>query len=370
MVSTAAHRGAPRPVTHDATDWARVVVATVARAGIAVVLGLAFWAAVPAAVGWEPTTVVTGSMAPRLLPSDVVVSRPVDHTAVEVGRVLLADDPDQAGHLRLHRYVEPGDRGTLVTKGDANPRVDSTPVQPDAVRGVAVLRVPFVGLPVTWARDGDWARLALLALAVAAALALCSADRSLRRAGLDHADDHDGPDPGRDGREARGGPAPSLPSGGPTVGTRRSAHRAGSAAAVALLVVGAGVLPSPSAIAVPFSRATASTASFGAGTPRVVTGLTCAAASATSVRISWSYPGSTADGVPIAFELLSGSTVVASAPGTATSLPYGGSGLLSLGTFDLQLRTNLGGTWTAETTQPVRVTLVSVVGLGVVAQCG
>ncbi len=186
------HRHARPDTVLDALDWGRVVVGTLARGIVATVVGLALWAAVPAVVGWQPTTVVTASMAPRLVPGDVVVSRPVPAPEVVPGRVLLADDPDQVGHLRLHRYVETGADGTIVTKGDANPAADSTPLDRSAVHGVGYLRVPFIGTPVLWAHEGRWGAVAAAAAALAGMLALCTVDAGLRRTG----------------REARGTPAP------------------------------------------------------------------------------------------------------------------------------------------------------------------
>ncbi len=383
MVSIAVPGGrAPHSTLHDAVDWGRVVVATLARGVVGTVLGLALWAAAPALIGWQPTTVVTGSMEPRLVPGDVVVSRPVPPAEVLPGRILLADDPDQPGHLRMHRYVEPGPGGTLVTKGDANPGNDSTPLAPDAVHGVAFLRVPFVAAPVTWLRDGDWTRLVLLALGLAAVLALCTADGSLRRLaesdGEDPSDDgdgHDGPRDGSDGRagrEARGGAAPSLPSGGPPVVTRRSlrrrarrrrlVRRLGGGAAAVVLALGTGALASPSAVAAPFAAVTGSGSSYGAATAVRVPTLTCVQSSANAVTIAWTYP--TDVGTPDSFDLVSGSTQVASVPGTESSTTLQGGGLLALGaTYTLQVRTNLGGTWTVTGDLAVRVRVTSVLGI-------
>ncbi|WNY33608.1 S24/S26 family peptidase [Curtobacterium flaccumfaciens] len=130
MSSIAVHGGpAPHAAVRDAVEWGRVVVASLARGVVATLLGLALWAAAPALIGWQPTTVMTGLMEPRIVPGDVVVSRPVGSGEIAMGKVLLADDPDQADHMRMHRYVQDGSRGTMVTKGDANPQQDSTPIE-------------------------------------------------------------------------------------------------------------------------------------------------------------------------------------------------------------------------------------------------
>ena len=87
------------------------------------------------------------------------------------------DDPDHAGRLRLHRFAEFTPDGNLILRGDANSANDSTPVAPSAVHGVAVLRVPFVGLPIVWFAEKNWAPLAGT-LAAVAALTLAAASGS------------------------------------------------------------------------------------------------------------------------------------------------------------------------------------------------
>jgi len=161
-------------------DWLRLVAAVLARTVLFSVLGLALWGALPLAIGWHPTTVMTGSMEPRVHVGDVVVAAPVAEADLHRGQVLLFDDPDQAGHLRLHRYDSDAAGGLLVTKGDANPQADSTPVERSAVEGVAVLRVPFVGLPVTWAREGRVGHLLVTGGLLVLTVVLSRADAGLR----------------------------------------------------------------------------------------------------------------------------------------------------------------------------------------------
>lgn len=387
MSSIAVHGGpTPHAVFRDVVDWGRVVVGTVARGVVATLLGLALWAAAPAVIGWQPTTVMTGSMEPRLTSGDVVVSRPVASGEVRTGKILLADDPDQSGHLRMHRYVEDGPGGTLITKGDANPQQDSTPLERSAVHGVAFLRIPFVGAPVLWLRQGEWAKVVALALGLAALLALCTVDGSLRRlAAVDDADDAGsdgrddahgsggGPSEGAGaGREARDDAATRLPSGTATVVTRRSLRvherrvqrlrRFGGAAAVLVIAGSVGVLVPAQAVAVPWSRTTVNPVSnFTAGTATGVPTLTCTPASSGTVTIAWTYTDPT---VPKSFDLVNGTTQLATATTAGQrSLVYGGAGLLDLGTtYTLNLRTSLGNNWTATSTPTVKVRVVSVLG--------
>jgi signal peptidase I len=161
--------------------WPQVltVVALGARVLALLALCLLAWAAVPRLAGWIPTTVASGSMEPRILTGDVVVSMPIDGTDVGSGQVVLVDDPATDGSLLLHRLVE-RESGGLRLQGDANRQPDRLLVDDAAVRGVGVLRVPFIGLPIVWARAGDWLPLVLAGLfAVAVGSAVLGTRRLL-----------------------------------------------------------------------------------------------------------------------------------------------------------------------------------------------
>jgi hypothetical protein len=148
--------------------WGALCVATCARVVLTTAVCLLLWAAVPALWGWSPTTVVSGSMAPRIVAGDVVVAMPLDADLLVPGQVLLGDDPDRPGELRLHRLVETTDDG-LRLQGDANASADSSPVPVEDVHGVGVLLVPAVGSPVLW-HGGDRVAGGLLASLVVLAL--------------------------------------------------------------------------------------------------------------------------------------------------------------------------------------------------------
>jgi signal peptidase I len=134
----------------------RLVVRTLARIILFAVASCLFWSAIPTLWGWKASTVMSDSMAPSVRAGDIVVAMPVADTAASLGRVLLFEDPDHPGQLRLHRLVVSTSDGLLITRGDANATADSTPVAPDDVHGVAVLRAPAIGLPFVWAREGRW----------------------------------------------------------------------------------------------------------------------------------------------------------------------------------------------------------------------
>lgn len=400
MVSIAVHGGhTPHDVLHDAADWGRVVVATAARAVVATLLGLAVWSAAPALVGWHPTTVMTGSMAPRLAPGDVVVSRPVAPAEVRPGQVLLADDPDQPGHLRMHRFVEPGPDGTVVTKGDANPQADSTPIDRSAVHGVGFLRVPYVATPVLWVREGRWVEVGTVALALVAVLLLCTVDGPLRRRGPRHRGDGGhagrGGATGDGGREARVASGPPAAAGATDVPDRRSPRpvarhvdvhhrtaragvarrgprtgRTGTLGLVAVVVGTSAVLVPTQADAAPFGRTTGTAVQLTAATVPVVTSLTCADSSG-SVVIGWTYPDTEQ---PRSFTLTdnTGAVLATTADGRARSATVQLSGLLALGTQrTVRVQTNAAapGTWTSAQSAPVAIQYTSILGLGAGTSC-
>jgi signal peptidase len=157
--------------------WVRLVIAALARTVLTVMMSLALWAAAPALLGWNPTTVVTGSMAPQILPGDVISSRPVPTGSLRPGMVLLVDDPDQPNRLRLHRLVRFTPDGRLVLRGDANPGEDSSHVERRAVHGVGSLRVPYIAIPILWIHEKAWVKLVVLVAAILALVAALGLDR-------------------------------------------------------------------------------------------------------------------------------------------------------------------------------------------------
>lgn len=156
----------------DVRFWGALVVGTAARAALLLVACLLLGAALPALWGWVPTTVASGSMSPRIGVGDVVVAMPVAPERVHVGQVLLVDDPAHPGDLLLHRLAAVEGDGMLRLRGDANAQDDASLVSPDAVRGVGVLRVPALGLPVAGQGGDRVAGAAVTALVLLALLGL------------------------------------------------------------------------------------------------------------------------------------------------------------------------------------------------------
>jgi signal peptidase I len=152
--------------------WALLVARALATTLLTVTLGLVVWSVLPRAAGWSPSVVMTGSMEPRLHPGDVVLSAPASARNVQPGQIILVTNPAQPAHLLVHRFVRWNAAGQIITKGDANPTEDSTPVPPANVHGLPRLRLPYVGLGVVWLRNHDWQHLGLALLVLLAAWGL------------------------------------------------------------------------------------------------------------------------------------------------------------------------------------------------------
>jgi signal peptidase len=129
----------------------------VRNALVACVGGMMLIATIPVILGWHTTVVVSGSMTPGIKPGDVIAAAPVrgaDRSGIASGTIVLVKNPARSGELLMHRLVRYDAEGRLILKGDANASADSTPVPLDQVQGVARLRVPLVGLPLLWVRQG------------------------------------------------------------------------------------------------------------------------------------------------------------------------------------------------------------------------
>jgi signal peptidase I len=159
-----------------AVAWLRLSAVAASRALLGVTAALLLWATAPLALGWQPVVVTSGSMAPAVAVGDVVVAAPVDPADLRPGHVVVVEDPARPWGLLTHRVQQVGADGTVTTKGDANPTSDTSPIAADAVRGLARLRIPFVGLPLAWATGGHVAALVTFAAAAALAVAVAACE--------------------------------------------------------------------------------------------------------------------------------------------------------------------------------------------------
>ncbi len=143
---------------------------------VALLIGLVVLVMV--STGWRPVVVTGASMTPALRLGDVLL---VEEPAGLVGqRTIITYRVPGGDALVTHRVHEAlAEEGRYVTKGDANADPDTDPVPAERVVGVGRMVVPYVGLPVVWAGQGNWAPVAALAVLTAAAVGV--AVRSRRR---------------------------------------------------------------------------------------------------------------------------------------------------------------------------------------------
>ncbi|WP_156122612.1 hypothetical protein [Microbacterium hominis] len=329
--------------------WLRFGTVIAARAALSVLFGLTFWAVAPLAVGWQTTTVMTGSMQPAIQPGDLVVSRPIDPIELRPGQVVLVSDPDHPGRLRLHR-LDRVDGAELVTKGDANPQVDSSPVPASGVRGIGVLRVPWIGTPIRDAHDANTAALAGTILGLVAVIAIAAAPASSRRA-------EPPPAPPTDSRRGD--------DRAPRRGRLRTRAASTTLTSVALVVATAFGAATPAYAA--FSDSTRAVAELRTATARDPSRLTCTNNFGGTVTIRWQYEGET----PSAFDVLvDGYGAIATVGAGERSITLGARIPTTYGlTSVVRIRTALTPTWKSAATASVNVTTIKILWGGF-ASCG
>lgn len=246
---------APAARSWVAFSWLRSFAAAAAQTVLTIAVLFGLLATVPAAFGQVTTTVMSDSMEPGLRAGDVVVVRPMTAKQVKVGQVVLVDDPDVTGRLRLHRLVSL-QNGRMVLKGDANRTNDGTPVARDDLIGAGWLRVPWIGLPVFWLRSGELLPLGLAVVALLAVAGIAASDRD--RGG-------DGGGQGNAGRTRRRTRTALLAARVRRLLGSRSARTAGGLSLVLVLAVAASTMHPQAAAA--FNSVTSSPGnSVGTGT--------------------------------------------------------------------------------------------------------
>lgn len=166
-----------------AGGWLSAVSRAVAAAALTAAAGLVLWSLLPHALGLQSHVVVSGSMHPRIAAGDVVLTQRAAADDLHPGQVVLFADPEGEARLVLHRLVAVTEGGALVTRGDANQSADSTPVPAAQVRGLARLRVPYIGLPVLWRDQGQPGRVVALLVLLTAATAMVCGERRAAEAG-------------------------------------------------------------------------------------------------------------------------------------------------------------------------------------------
>ena len=130
---------------------ARVAARAVATAMTVIAVAVFLFLAVgPRILGYQTSTMLTGSMAPLINPGDVVVTVPTPVTSLKTGDIITYKIPVEDQRVETHRIVEldRDSRGvtTVRTKGDANNGADPwrATIQGGTV-DVHAATVPYLG---------------------------------------------------------------------------------------------------------------------------------------------------------------------------------------------------------------------------------
>lgn len=138
-------------VRRSRASWLIYLGMLVAASFVYFMLATAFVSrAIPLLAGWDTSAIISGSMAPSLLPGDIVAFKRYSGSPLDPGTIISFDDPSRPGTLTAHRIVSTEPDGSFITKGDANAAPDSSPVHAAMVRGVARLVAPKGALPLYW----------------------------------------------------------------------------------------------------------------------------------------------------------------------------------------------------------------------------
>lgn len=152
---------------------------------LTLVFTLGAWVLVPTVVlGWQPVTIISGSMAPAVQPGHVVIVEPFADQDLGPGTVVTYRDAAQDRFV-THRITAVEEDGTFTTRGDANAVDDREPLTADRIVGVGRLVVPAAGLPALWAHQDRTDLLAVVAVltVLATGAAASAASAGARAAG-------------------------------------------------------------------------------------------------------------------------------------------------------------------------------------------
>jgi|GEM_PF-1900104 len=154
----------------------------VLRRGTTVAVALAAVSVVVASVGtvadwWRIQPVLSGSMEPTIGTGALVLARPIDPAAIEVGDVVVFRSPRPWSSVTMHRVAQLGrvrDTPIMRTQGDANAAMDPWHLDLTSARAWRVVgHVPAIGYLLLWLQE-PVLRIALLVagVVVLAAIAL------------------------------------------------------------------------------------------------------------------------------------------------------------------------------------------------------
>lgn len=140
MVAT---HGVEVTVSRGGRNWAEPTIVFSGWLVGTLIVSLLLWVVIPMlALGWTPMVVTSGSMSPLIRTGDVVMID-TEQESPDEGSIVAFNSEDD---ILIHRIVSAEHDGTLISKGDSNPRPDSSPIAAEDVIGTGRLLVPYLGL--------------------------------------------------------------------------------------------------------------------------------------------------------------------------------------------------------------------------------
>ncbi|MET8855845.1 MULTISPECIES: signal peptidase I [unclassified Streptomyces] len=151
--------------------WAhRVLSALLSLVVVLLAVGFAVAAVAVKSGKWEASSVLSGSMEPKLPTGSVVIAQRAPVTSLKVGDIVIFHRPDEPERQVVHRIVKitpSADGPVLETKGDANRTQDPWHVRPEGDTAWIVRHdVPYIGYVTTSIRTETGFRVLLGAAAV------------------------------------------------------------------------------------------------------------------------------------------------------------------------------------------------------------
>ncbi len=142
---------APLQTTHPALRWAKRIGTTIVLSVTLGYLGLIL-------AGYQPMTMITGSMQKSIPIGSLVVSKPVSPDSLRVGDVISFQKPIGAPGLDTHRIVSiriENKQRLYQTKGDSNSLIDPWVLRfdPGMEAHRTVFHVPYLGHALLFARS-------------------------------------------------------------------------------------------------------------------------------------------------------------------------------------------------------------------------
>lgn len=161
-----------------------VAISTVNTILLLLVVVISLPIAVPRAFGYQPYTVISGSMEPAIPVGSLAYVKNCDPVGITQGEVAAFYKDGDPGTIIVHRVTENDvTSGLLTTKGDANAEADFEPVKYSDCLGVVAKSVPKLGAfaDVITSTAGKACVFCLVGLAAAAQLLASFLDYRTRK---------------------------------------------------------------------------------------------------------------------------------------------------------------------------------------------